>query len=403
MGFREFQVQLDNPTKAYFPGQNVSGNIRVDKKEKESKIEGITVQFLGRASFHWTEQVTETTGSGDNRKDETKTIVYSNEEEYFNCKIILIGNAKISAGHHSFPFNFTLPIGLPSSYVGRAGQVMYQLKVKIKRQNSRKYKKTIPFTVNGILDLNIEPGANLALEQRKHKNLCCLFCKSGPVGFVLKSPKKGFVPGEILRFQVEMNNQSRRKVRKSTVTLIQNIYFHARGKTLRDSRIICKQDGPGVERGDSEFWMGNTLQIPAIPPTRLANCRIIDIQYFLQFEMDLSGPSINLRGEVPIIVGTIPFRNMFQEFTPHVRNMGSTCNELSGPSTSASAFAPSAPSLDDYPDLPPPSYAEAMFSDPVNPVATPSNISFTNLKASMESEESERSIPEKAYAPTQGC
>ncbi|CAL8118048.1 unnamed protein product [Orchesella dallaii] len=52
-------------------------------------------------------------------------------------------------------------------------------------------------------------------------------------------------------------------------------------------------------------------KIPTIPPTRLATCRVIDVQYHLKLELALPNISINLKDEVPITIGTIPLRDTF--------------------------------------------------------------------------------------------
>lgn len=61
----------------------------------------------------------------------------------------------------------------------------------------------------------------------------------------------------------------------------QVVSFHAKGNTFTDKRTIRKVEGPEIGKGDTELWDNDFLQIPPLPPTRLANCRIIDLQYFL--------------------------------------------------------------------------------------------------------------------------
>ena len=40
-------------------------------------------------------------------------------------------------------------------------------------------------------------------------------------------------------------------------------------------------DGPGIPGGESEVWRGTT-RIPALPPTGLGGCQIIELTYTLQ-------------------------------------------------------------------------------------------------------------------------
>ena len=57
--------------------------------------------------------------------------------------------------------------------------------------------------------------------------------------------------------------------------------------------------------------------------------------------MDLSGIAVNLKGEIPIIVGTIPLRQNFAELTQAHIEAGDAINQTH--------IAP--PELNDYPDL----------------------------------------------------
>jgi len=141
---------------------------------------------------------------------------------------------------------------------------------------------TLPFTINGVLDLNREIRATEQIALSKDKTICCFCCESGPIGFRLSIPRSGFVPGECIPIMVEMSNMSRRKIIRSTLKLMQTVTYHAQGKSRQNKRTICEARGPGVERGESETWNDlNALRIPAVPPTRLAGCHIIDCDYSL--------------------------------------------------------------------------------------------------------------------------
>jgi len=188
----------------------------------------------------WSETGLETKGSGSQRKKARKIIYYRDIELYFNTELSLAGQENsfistqdkqerkkdrggvvtIPVGRTVYPFGFTLPFETPSSYVGKAGQVYYSAEV-IVRYGKSNLRQRLPFTVNGILDLNHVSGAMESQDFRKYKSVCCLCCRSGPLGFLLKLPKKGYVPGEPIHFVVEINNQSTRKINGITMSLVQ--------------------------------------------------------------------------------------------------------------------------------------------------------------------------------------
>lgn len=55
---------------------------------------------------------------------------------------------------------------------------------------------------------------------------------------------------------------------------------------------MCKVKVPRVDKGDNEIWVPQPgLLIPSIPPTNLGGtlCKIIEVQYFLDFEVIVCG------------------------------------------------------------------------------------------------------------------
>lgn len=64
-----FQLSLDSTQVVYYPGQMISGNITMALNEP-MKMRSIKMKAKGEAYCHWTER--HTTGTGDNRKTETR-------------------------------------------------------------------------------------------------------------------------------------------------------------------------------------------------------------------------------------------------------------------------------------------------------------------------------------------
>ena len=63
---------------------------------------------------------------------------------------------ELAAGQHQIPFNFLLPIQIPSSFEGTHGHVRYRIKAFLKGTFMKiDYKQEILIPVNTIVDLNI--------------------------------------------------------------------------------------------------------------------------------------------------------------------------------------------------------------------------------------------------------
>ena len=157
---------------------------------------------------------------------------------------------------------------------------------------------------------------------RKHKRLCCLCCKSGPITAVISSNRAGYVPGEMIGFNAEVENLSNRMmevgfdnvktqtnhidifVQGSFLNLVEIVEYRAAGEIRTEKRVVTKVERGEIPPGNSDYWEGVTMRVPALPPTNLGgNCSIIDVQYRLEFHVDPSGWAFDLVVKIPIIIG----------------------------------------------------------------------------------------------------
>jgi len=64
---------------------------------------------------------------------------------------------RLAAGTHRYPFTFSLPPNVPSSFEGEYGYVHYTAESTIKRPSKTNHVTRSAFTVIGLVDLNLEP------------------------------------------------------------------------------------------------------------------------------------------------------------------------------------------------------------------------------------------------------
>ena len=120
-----------------------------------------------------------------------------------------------------YPFEFNLPIGIPTSYSTPEVRVCYDIEAILERSWKPNFKARVPFTVTGILDLNELPEPGKAFGIRVSKNLYCCFCNSGSVGFEVKLARQGYVCGEYVEIVIELFNQSSKEIRDFSLCLVQ--------------------------------------------------------------------------------------------------------------------------------------------------------------------------------------
>ena len=66
---------------------------------------------------------------------------------------------QIEAGEYEFPFQFQLPVTIPSSFVGKHGRIAYSITGVVDRPWRFDHETVAFFTVIGIYDLNKDPSA----------------------------------------------------------------------------------------------------------------------------------------------------------------------------------------------------------------------------------------------------
>ncbi|XP_014669738.1 PREDICTED: arrestin domain-containing protein 3-like [Priapulus caudatus] len=309
----------------YYAGQVLSGQVIVELNEPIT-MRGIKLTLKGTASVHWSER--HNTGSGKHRHSHTSH--YRNEELYFNHEIMLFSkepgtsdNPTMPAGRRVFDFSVQLPPHLPSTFEGAHGNVRYSAKACIDRPWKFDHTAKGMFTVVSVMDLNSSPEAASPVSGHNEKYLCCWCCKEGPISCQASIPHMGYVPGENIYVSADIENNTNKGCNYSKAELI-------------------------------------------------------------AFEISPKGAAFDLNVRIPIIIGSIPLRSVFQGLqaqgqTTFSNTIQPGANYSSGgimpytgigPSKtdavggSSAHVVPSAPMMplafDSYPDLPPPSYEECV-------------------------------------------
>ncbi|KAH9523027.1 hypothetical protein Btru_065541 [Bulinus truncatus] len=359
-----FLITFSNGSGIYYAGSLVNGYVTIDLKEP-MKMRGIRLKFLGKAYVHWTEDE----HHGHDHDDDSHLKSYSADEIYFDEEILLFGiwpgknnTEELPAGTHTYPFKFQLPPGLPSSFEAITGYVRYIVTSYIDRPWKFDFTTKLPFTVIGVLDLNHVPHAAIERNSSKHKYVCCLCCKSGPIQATFHIDRSGYVPGEAIKLFAEIINDSSRKISKSYVSLQMSTTFYAKTRLKTVEKDVSKIVPPGIAAHSGDVWSGEELIVPPLPPSFLNGCQIIDIHYYLQLTVDPFGPGSDLKIPLEIFIGTIPLASVVQQAPPKAPSpnyMDRMYAWGTAPSPSSVKLYP-LPPPSSLPNLPPPKYNEAI-------------------------------------------
>ncbi|KRT81933.1 hypothetical protein AMK59_5013 [Oryctes borbonicus] len=308
MGLKECEIIFDNPYNTYYVGQTVNGKVEITL-DSPKKIRGILIKFKGEATVQWVIEESKTNNEG---KTENERIELIGEEEYFRIQYYCLGGkdneaTELPSGKHIYPFTCVLPPTLPSSFEGQYGHVRYTVKVVLDRPWKFDQETKAAFTVLSPFDLNMNPSLKDPVKITLEKFFCCCWCKSGPLTCVVSIPKSGYVPGEIVPVIAEVDNISNVEILNVNFQFQKVVSYYSqfpRRETKKDVIVLERiQVGP-VAGHDSKTW-NQPLQLPPLPPSNLMNCSIIDLDYELLIEVNVSGFHSNLTSKIPITVGTV--------------------------------------------------------------------------------------------------
>ncbi|KXJ68731.1 arrestin domain-containing protein 3-like [Aedes albopictus] len=348
----------ENPHGVYLPGQTLSGNVDL-RLDEPVEIRGIALQIKGIAEVNWSE----TTGDGSSRQ----VIYYHGRQDYMNSTTYLAGNKdgamlQLLPGTHSFQFLFDLPENLVTSVEAKHGHIRYTVKVILERSWKVDHSYKVAFTVLRHVNLIEENFAvRLPSKMAKVKTFCCGPCVSAPILMTAETPVSGYVPGQTIAVRIEVDNQSHKNVYEIATKLLREVSYISQTpftKVKSKLTIVAEVRCKGVPKHKKDIYVQN-LYIPPLPPTN-RTCQVLTVNYIVEVEGKISGPSTNPRIHIPIMLGTIPLTNDAIPTFDKEPNMTSAIvvQPVASTSSASTHFIPA--------DLPPPSYEEAIHANRAN-------------------------------------
>ncbi|XP_075241441.1 uncharacterized protein LOC142336467 isoform X2 [Convolutriloba macropyga] len=368
MRIQKFVIVFDRANSVYRQGDTISGKV-VLSLEKALKLKALRVQIVGETLVRWEYGVKKVPKKNSNH-------TFSAREEYFNYKRTLHGRAdddkksktiELGRGDYEFPFNYTLPsdISLPTSLEGPYGYVRYFARAVIERPFSKNCYTIKPFTILGVLDLNLDESSLVPSNNSKvHGTTSCFCCRSSNTVINLALSRTGYCPGEHIKISATVENNTSNKILRSAADLLQIVDYTgsqkqiigSQTKTRRTMKTIQSVRGEGCASHSNLIWDANPMVVPAIPPSKLAGCAFIDIRYILRFTIFFKDNK-RVFTETPVLIGTEPLRLTYPMYHEGMDPIGAPPIRLS-----VEPAEPSAPPCETPPyDCPPPSYEACVY------------------------------------------
>lgn len=212
---------------------------------------------------------------------------------------------KLNAGTHDFAFDYLLPENVPSSYIGKYGNVTYTMKVSVTTNKSEDNAiSSEPFLVLRRMPLPqwVDQPLTMAIEKRLWAS-----CTFGKLIVSVSLDRKGGVPGEDVFLTAEIKNYTRRTVTAMQGSLLMQSVFRAQNRHTEFRQIVSKKrDEFEIPHNEGRRWNYVRVTLPPyIPESKLEHCDIIELEYIFQFRVELTG-GVEIRMEEPFIIGAQP-------------------------------------------------------------------------------------------------
>lgn len=304
------KVVLNNEVPVYAPGDVVEGKVTLHT-DKDVALKGIIVRCRGKAQNRWYDPHI--------RKERECN------EEYIDDHILVFPQdgirpkkaVTVPAGNSEYPFQFHLPTKIPNSFEGAHGFVRYEIFVNADQKEKDDLKTKKVFTVFGVHDLNKDKSVKLAEQTITSTHTVGLLRKK-PVELQACWDKGGYVPGENVQVELNVNNESSNQVSKIKLALNQVCQFYGDvptygklantappNRAMKEHKAVATQskDNVQMKKSSSGTWQGK-LQIPSLPPSDLPHCDIINLEY--KVIVSVKCGSKNLEFNFPVRIGTVP-------------------------------------------------------------------------------------------------
>ncbi|XP_037924802.1 arrestin domain-containing protein 4-like isoform X2 [Hermetia illucens] len=293
---------------------------------------------------------------------------FTGKEIYLSSSQYIYGSshappAVIQPGSYTYNFSCQLPYEVPSSFESPYGHIRYSVKVVLDRPKRFDDSFTKNFTVLKALDLNYEPPAIRVVTEAHMSKAFWGGLSTNPLKLKASIPQAGFVPGQTIPIHADIDNTSNIPVSRVYFCINQIIHYSADlpypSTKTHVSRVASAKVVEVIGPKDSAQFDQN-LVVPPIAPTSPPYARVVKVSYEIKVEAVVAGLHRNPVVTIPIILGTVPLIGA----SPKDLEMMYAQNSVAEPTPSTSTAPPVVAETDmSGPNIPPPSYEEAMLME----------------------------------------
>ena len=227
-----------------------------------------------------------------------------------------------------YPFNFKLPVKLPSSFKGTYGSITYELIAKLhpppptasvdgngggkapvaegETEDAaaiaaataaapvvEPYTANVPVTVYEVIESNRTLYKNgFTGNGYKAYGLNCFNLNC--IAVTGRVDRACYLPGDMMYIDARVNNMSDRKVKALKAKLLKKITYHYKKRTLVEEMVVAKVVSKDMQ------WDRKPLAVPDISPNVVSE--LINVKHVLRLQVN------GITAEIPVVIGSVPYK-----------------------------------------------------------------------------------------------
>ena len=172
----------------------------------------------------------------------------------------------------------------------------------------------VGFTVLRQQDLNMEsPLLRIPSQKEIAKSAFMGLFGNTEMKMSVTLPCTGFVAGQTLNVNAIIDNPTNVAIEEIKVSLKKKIRYNSQVPTLgtkEEEETVRSDRYPGVPKKDKRNILMH-FQIPAVPPSSMNSCRIIEVKYEIKVKAEMGGVHRSADIYFPITIGTVPLTSTY--------------------------------------------------------------------------------------------
>ncbi|KRT78707.1 hypothetical protein AMK59_6960, partial [Oryctes borbonicus] len=152
------------------------------------------------------------------------------------------------------------------------------------------------------------------------KQLCCLWCRSGPITVEVNTPKTGYASGEALDIKADIENLSNANITLVVCKIMQKVTYHSEYPHPHSREVetpVCSGRFDGVPAHSVKAY-DEKLQIPNGIIANFNNCSLFNVEHYFKIKLYIDGCHMDSRARMPITLGNIPIKTLEEPAVPLV-------------------------------------------------------------------------------------